>query len=540
MWFGMMEPAEDNLLELIMQNKSNSKSNQQNVENLIQVVGKDMTDLTKEKSGEIEQGNQAEEMGKPKKKFRWKKILMALVFTILITGVLLFYGNIAIYYQTHFFPNTFINGYDCSNLDVATVAIFLENQAKEYSIEVIGRDAEGQKVTMGVLRAGDFGLSLVDVEKTVGEILEQQNELLWIATLSKDLRSYSLVQGTTFDKEMLKTALGNLEALQEMHMIAPENAHISEYSEEEQRYEIIPETMGTTVNIEAAVECVDAAIRMKEAMVDLEMYGCYQTAEITSQNKKLQKSVETVNQWLQTDITYDWNGSEVKLDADVIKDWISFTEEELPKPKLDETAVADFVAEQAKEYDTYGKSRKFVTSRGVELTLPSGAYGWKTDQESEAKELTELIYQGSILEREPIYLKKAAQKGRNDIGSSYVEADLTYQHLYLYKDGVLVLETDFVSGDMNVANNITPQGVFGITYKTTNAVLRGADYETPVTYWMPFHGNFGMHDATWRTEFGGTIYLTNGSHGCINLPLDKAAAIYQYVSTGFPVICYYY
>ena len=116
---------------------------------------------------------------------------------------------------------------------------------------------------------------------------------------------------------------------------------------------------------------------------------------------------------------------------------------------------------------------------------------------------------------------------------------MTNQHLYLYKDGVLVLESDFVSGEANNPANRTPSGVFGITYKTTNAVLRGADYETPVTYWMPFHGNFGMHDATWRTEFGGDIYLTNGSHGCLNLPLESAAAIYNYMYTGFPVICYY-
>ena len=127
----------------------------------------------------------------------------------------------------------------------------------------------------------------------------------------------------------------------------------------------------------------------------------------------------------------------------------------------------------------------------------------------------------------------------NDIGRSYVEADLTNQHLYLYYKGNLVLETDFVSGDMRVSGNITPQGVFGLTYKTQNAVLRGADYETPVSYWMPFHGNFGMHDATWRSEFGGDIYLTNGSHGCLNLPLDKAAELYSYLYTGYPVICYY-
>ena len=120
-----------------------------------------------------------------------------------------------------------------------------------------------------------------------------------------------------------------------------------------------------------------------------------------------------------------------------------------------------------------------------------------------------------------------------------MEIDLTHQHLYLYWKGELVLETDFVSGDV-ADGNTTPGGLYRLTYKTTDAVLRGATYETPVKYWMPFNGNIGMHDATWRNQFGGEIYLTNGSHGCINLPLDKAQAIYGYVSTGFPIICYYY
>ena len=104
----------------------------------------------------------------------------------------------------------------------------------------------------------------------------------------------------------------------------------------------------------------------------------------------------------------------------------------------------------------------------------------------------------------------------------------------------MVLETDFVSGNMSKPDCITPPGVFGLTYKTRNAVLRGANYETPVNYWMPFNGNVGMHDATWRSSFGGTIYLTSGSHGCVNLPLNMAAAIYEYMSTGFPIVCYYY
>ena len=98
------------------------------------------------------------------------------------------------------------------------------------------------------------------------------------------------------------------------------------------------------------------------------------------------------------------------------------------------------------------------------------------------------------MEREPVYLTTANSHGEHDYGDSYVEINLTNQHLFLYKDGKLVVESDFVSGNLSKGHD-TPTGAFGLTYKTMNAVLRGPDYETPVTYWMPFNGDVGMHEA---------------------------------------------
>lgn len=63
-------------------------------------------------------------------------------------------------------------------------------------------------------------------------------------------------------------------------------------------------------------------------------------------------------------------------------------------------------------------------------------------------------------------------------------------------------------------------------------------WETPVTYWMPFFDGQGLHDATWRSSFGGSIYQTNGSHGCVNLPLDAAQRIYDSIDTGVAIILY--
>ena len=84
----------------------------------------------------------------------------------------------------------------------------------------------------------------------------------------------------------------------------------------------------------------------------------------------------------------------------------------------------------------------------------------------------------------------------------------------------------------------TPAGSYPLTYKQRDAVLKGENYRTPVDYWMPFNGGIGMHDAKWRSSFGGTIYKTGGSHGCINLPHSVAKKIYENISAGMPVLCY--
>ena len=114
--------------------------------------------------------------------------------------------------------------------------------------------------------------------------------------------------------------------------------------------------------------------------------------------------------------------------------------------------------------------------------------------------------------------------------------DLKEQHLYFYENGTMIIDAPFVSG--NVAKDwTTPPGLFTLYYKQTDKVLRGEDYETPVKYWMPFNGGIGLHDANWRGSFGGEIYKTNGSHGCINLPPAKAAQVYEHAYKGIPIIC---
>ena len=117
---------------------------------------------------------------------------------------------------------------------------------------------------------------------------------------------------------------------------------------------------------------------------------------------------------------------------------------------------------------------------------------------------------------------------------TYIDVDLTNQILTYYKNGMPAMTSDVVTGNASKHND-TPEGVYEIYMKQKGRTLRGPDYETFVNYWMPFTGNYGLHDATWRSSFGGQIYKTNGSHGCVNMPREMAAALYNMVSVGTPV-----
>ena len=106
-------------------------------------------------------------------------------------------------------------------------------------------------------------------------------------------------------------------------------------------------------------------------------------------------------------------------------------------------------------------------------------------------------------------------------------------------DGELLVETPIVTGNLARGHG-TPTGVFSVRNKQTSTYLIGKDYRSYVNYWCPIIGNsIGIHDATWRGSFGGNIYKTNGSHGCINLPLAAVTQLFPILNVGTPVVVFY-
>lgn len=243
------------------------------------------------------------------------------------------------------------------------------------------------------------------------------------------------------------------------------------------------------------------------------------------------------------EIIYRAGERRVVLEAEDVTDWVRYWPD--GHWDIDDDKIAEFVKSLQKEFDTwdYYKVLDITPSDGVaakEVRIRPGEYGWRLDYKKEVQEISKLLRRNGTSVHDIHFVTEAAETGdpNRDYGDSYVEIDLTRQRLWMYVDGEMKIASDIVSGLMNTDRQ-TPEGAYALYYKQSPAVLKGADYETPVTYWMPFNRGIGLHDATWQYSFGGDACYYRGSHGCINLPYEAAAEIYALIEKGFPVLCYY-
>ena len=117
-----------------------------------------------------------------------------------------------------------------------------------------------------------------------------------------------------------------------------------------------------------------------------------------------------------------------------------------------------------------------------------------------------------------------------------IEVSISDQCIYLMDNNSIIKSAECVTG--NCGTRDTPCGTFYISNKSQGTYLSGDDYNCYVNYWMAFNGGIGIHDASWRSDFGGDIYMGNGSHGCVNVPYDIAETIYSLCDVGTTVSVY--
>lgn len=430
-----------------------------------------------------------------------------------------------IFFQSHYLPRTVINGVACTGKTAKGVEAEIKEEVKNYKLKLKQREDKTETI-----KGEDVSIS-VEFDDTLQKILDKQNGFRWVATLFKPEvhESKSIV---SYDKKALKEQMNQLECMKEDQMVAPENATLKE--DKEEGYVIVPEVMGTTVDQKAFWKKLKSSVLNLQEELDMDKEECYVDPTVKEDSKVLKETLAQMKELKEIKITYTFGDKkEVLSGADICK-WMNISE---GKAVVDEEQATEFIKSLASKYNTAYKPKTLKTSWGSTVTITAGNYGWKIDTAGELEHLKEDIEAGKDVTRDPEYSQTANSHGENDYGDTYVEINLTAQHLYFYKNGNLIVDSDFVSGNVSKGNG-TPVGAYPVTYTERDATLKGENYASDVSFWIPYCGNVGMHDASWRSTFGGSIYKTSGSHGCVNLPYAAAKKIFENIAAGYPVLVY--
>lgn len=452
-----------------------------------------------------------------------RKIIIGIISALFILALAIYFVGVW-FFTSHFLPGSRINGLNCSFKTVEETQEIIATEIAGYMLTVDEMDEGKESIS-----AQDVGLEYVE-DDSVEKLISGQNKWTWFMAISKS-EKYTMSAATTYSKEKLQETVKGLNCFK--NMTQPADAYIDE---KDDAYVIVPEVEGNALDEEKVLKLITEAVESGAEQVDLVKSESYLKPAVYQDDKALKQEVEELNKYTSVTIYYDFGDREEIVDRDLIKTWLVKGED--GSYSLDEAAMADYVYQLAYKYDTFGGTREFVTATGETITTKGGDYGYVIKQDQTLEELKAAIMAGESGTREPVYLYSGVCRDTNDIGNTYVEISLSSQMMYFYKDGSLLVETPIVTGNPS-KGNATPAGVYALDNKKSPAVLKGEDYASDVTYWMPFNNNVGIHDCgTWRTEFGGSIYLTNGSHGCVNTPYNAAETIYNNIEIGMPIIVY--
>lgn len=445
---------------------------------------------------------------------------------LLITFVTLsgIYLIISFYFFTHFSFHTEINGNNVSLQSHKKSLELIQEYLEDYKLQLMERNNETELISgkeINMTYNPNFNLL---------KFRSMQNPFLWIITVFQG-SSYHFTNLYTYDTSLLERKINALHCLNK-NIKEPKNAG---FRYTNGTYSVVKEQYGDQIHLNRLTKTIHLFLTKGKTNLDLNQFNCYVNPIFTTKSKKTTQVRKLLNQYVSSKITYHFGDTYELLDANKIHLWLSIDDN--LEIKINKEAIKNYIVTLSKKYDTVGIPREFHTSTGKTIEVKGGLYGWKIDRQLEAHALFNHILRGEVLGKEPAYLQKALSREGNEIGDTYIEINITKQHVWFYKDGKLLVQSSVVTGNPS-RGNATVLGVYMINYKQLNATLVGENYASKVKYWMPFFGNMGLHDASWRSSFGGTIYKTRGSHGCVNAPIYLAKIVFENIESGTPVIVY--
>ena len=480
-------------------------------------------------------------------KRRKRAILVTVILLAALAAVgIAAYAYAANYFKEHFYNDTWINGRNVSELTVDEVKNEYISTIGRYRLTIREKDGVSE-----VLTAEQLGWTYDD-DGSVDAILASQEPWKWPLSLSKE-KIYTVPTERKYDRAKAEQAVRALACLDPANVTEPANAMLNMTSESAV---IVPEVEGNQVDPDRLLALVLDALDREETEIDIVADDCYIHPTGFADDENLNRRMVQWNALTSLSITYRFGDHVETVDRETLLQYMSDDGENV---SVTTDWVRHLVGTWADKYNTFGRERQFRTHDGAVVTLPAHTidetekdaagnplthtsdYGWLLDAEATAQDLTNAITNRESGEREPVFEYRAMGWDNGDLTGSYVEVSIEKQHMWVYKDGAEIISTDVVTG-LPEEETMTYPGCYAIDAKKSPAVLGSMDtqgYSSDVEFWAPFDGGRGLHDAPWRgKDFGGKIYLTNGSHGCVNIPSDQMEAVYNAIEIGMAVCVY--
>ncbi|MGI6755597.1 MAG: L,D-transpeptidase family protein [Atopobiaceae bacterium] len=466
----------------------------------------------------------------------------------IIAGLGVIYLGGAIWFGRHFMPNTTVNGADVSGMSLQELAETVADDGSSYSLTVSNDDFSA------TFSGQDFSL-VADGSSYAAGAISQINSWLWPAEI---LASHTLTvqPSNTFDQDQLTDLVQTAVEQYNSGAVQPTNAALS-FDADAGTFSISPDSTGTALDADAVLAEVEAAVDSNESTLTLNQDALLKPT-LTADSDTLAQSLDQANNIVAGSLELTVaDTSAAELTSAELANWIS--NDDTGALALDEDAIKNWVATTlAQTVNSRGTTRTYTRPDGKSVTVTpdtkgdtfiADAYGWNVNTDATATALIAQLKGDNPLSSLAIQTTSDASSfnpGGQDWGRRYIDVDTTEQHARMYDEsGSLIWESDIVTGDIT-EDNPTREGVWVMnSNRGTDQTLKGLDenhdgepdYESHVTYWMPFIQNlYAFHDATWRSNFGGTIYQGAGSHGCINLPYDKAEELYNLCKVGDVVV----
>ena len=417
--------------------------------------------------------------------------------------LLVVYLIMTAYFNNHFFFRTYINGINVTGKSSKSAQALMTEKASDYVLTINERHDNTEQ-----LSGAEISLEY-DFNNEISRLLEEQNPFLWIKSMFSS-NKYTMTDGISYDESLLKQILGELNCLNESNVKDPVSAYIN-YTDD--GYEIVKEDKGNRVKYDEFYSKVLTYIQNINDVLDLDKEGCYEEPKYTSETDVVVQAKNTADKYIAAKITYSVSGNEIVIDSSLINTWINKDEDF--NVTLNEDAIKEYVNQLGDIYDNIGSTRTFTRWSGEVIKVSTTPGIYYIDRDTTISQIVEAISNGSETTKDLSFKTPTATD--DYVINTFVEVDLTNQTVVYYKNGELITQGNVVTGNVS-AGHATPSGVYRLDWKAKDFVLRGDGYASPVSFWMPFNGGIGLHDASWRSSFGGSIYKTNGSHGCVNMP----------------------